>query len=134
MWLYEGREFMEDEINDYVGFVYRIKNLQSGRMYIGKKLFFSRLSKPPLKGKKRKRIIKKQSNWKEYYGSNEQLLEDVKSIGSDNFKREILRLCKTKGECNYYEAKLQFEFDVLKSMMYYNGHIDVRVHRTHLKE
>lgn len=133
MWLYENKEFLEENINDFVGFVYKIKNLETGKMYIGKKRFYTKVSKPPLKGKKRRRISRKFSDWQTYYGSNENIKKDVELIGANNFSREILRLCKTLGEMSYYEAKYQFEFDVLRSPMWYNEWIAVKVHQKHLK-
>lgn len=133
MWLYEGKEFLDENIEDYIGFVYKIKNLINGKMYIGKKRFYTKISKPPLKGKKRRRISKKISDWKEYYGSNDTLKKDVESLGSENFKREILRLCISLSEMSYYEAKYQFDLDVIKSPMFYNDWISVKVTRKHLK-
>ena len=67
-----------------------------------------------------------------YYGSNKELQADVDSLGTDNFSREILRLCKTKGEFAYYEAKYQFDNSVLESDEYYNSWIQVKVHKKHL--
>ena len=116
-WLYEGQPFDSDMIGDYVGFVYLITNLDNDKKYIGKKWFWSTKKLPPLKGKKRKRTVVKESDWKQYYGSSEEVKLLLEQHGKDNFKREILRLCKTKGECTYYEAKLQFDFDVLLGMI-----------------
>jgi hypothetical protein len=98
-------------------------------MYIGKKLL-KRTKTHVLKGKKKKSQV--ESDWKEYYGSNKELNEDVQLLGPHNFKREIIMLCKTKGECNYYEAKYQFQYDVLNSKAYYNSWIMVKVHKNHL--
>ena len=124
---------------DCVGFVYIITNLSTGKKYIGKKL--SKFSKTTYKtvklkngNKKRKRIKSKiESDWQTYYGSNTQLNEDVTQLGTDKFSREILYYCKSKAECSYIEAKLQFEYRVLESDDYYNGHIQVRVHGSHIK-
>ena len=59
-------------------------------------------------------------------------MTDVETYGSINFKREILKLCKAKGEFSYYEAKYQFDNNVLESDEYYNDWIMVRVHKKHL--
>ena len=131
-WLYEGQPFESDMIGDYVGFVYLITNLQNDKKYIGKKWFWSTKKLPPLKGKKRKRTVVKESDWKQYYGSSEEVKLLLEQLGKDNFKREILRLCKTKGECTYYEAKLQFDFDVLLRDDYYNEFIGCKIHSKHL--
>ena len=131
-WLYEGQPFESDMIGDYVGFVYLITNLQNDKKYIGKKWFWSTKKLPPLKGKKRKRTVVKESDWKQYYGSSEEVKLLLEQLGKENFKREILRLCKTKGECTYFEAKFQFDFDVLLRDDYYNEFIGCRIHSKHL--
>tara|TARA_B100002019_G_scaffold32131_1_gene26107 strand:- start:7188 stop:7592 length:405 start_codon:yes stop_codon:yes gene_type:complete len=131
-WTYEGQPFTSDMISDNVGFVYQITNLQNGKKYIGKKWFWSTKKLPPLKGKKRKRTVKKESDWMKYFGSSEEVKLLVEQYGEDNFEREILRLCKTKGECTYYEAKLQFDFDVLLRDDYYNEFIGCKIHSKHL--
>lgn len=132
MWIYNDDEFTSKDIGDYKAFVYQITNLTNNRKYIGKKRFISRRTLPPLKGKTRKRKIVKESDWKTYWGSNEELQEDVKKLGEANFKREILRLCCTLSESSYYEAKEQFENDVLLSEHFYNSWIDVKVRGHHL--
>ena len=130
MWLFEGKEVDGSIIDDYIGFVYIIENLSNNKKYIGKKLFkFSKTKK--VKGKKKK--TKTESNWKSYYGSNEELLEDVKVLGEENFRREILHLCKTKGTANYLEMKEQILHNALESDSYYNKWIAVKVHRSHIK-
>lgn len=107
-------------------------------MYIGKKL--AQFTKTSYKvvtlknGKKKKKRIKTKidSDWREYYGSNIELNNDVKKLGEDNFKREILYYCKSKAECSYVEAREQFSRKVLESKDYYNRHIQVRVHGSHI--
>jgi hypothetical protein len=128
-WLYNDNLF--EDIADYVGFVYLITNLQNGRKYIGKKNFYFSKTRT-VKGKKKR--TKVESDWKEYFGSNKELLEDVEKLGKENFKREILKLCKSKGEFGYYEAKYQFQFEVLEHPdLWYNSWIMCRVHRKHIK-
>jgi Putative endonuclease segE, GIY-YIG domain len=130
-WQYNGADFTEDLIGDNYGFVYQITNLTNGKKYIGKKFFYSTKTKQ-VKGKKKKHKI--QSNWQTYYGSNAKLAEDVLQYGHEQFIREILHLCKTKGECGYLEAKEQFVNGVLESENYYNTWIMVRVRDTHIKD
>lgn len=138
-WTYYGQEVI-DLPEDCVGFVYIITNKTSGRKYIGKKLAkFSKTSYKIVKlkngNKKRKRIKSKiDSDWRDYYGSSPNLLEDVKNFGAENFVREILFYCSSKAECSYIEAREQFSRRVLESDDWYNGHIQVRVHGNHIKK
>lgn len=131
MWLYDDKPVDEPELENYIGFVYVIENKTDDRMYIGKKLLkFKRTKK--IKGRNKK--VSVDSDWKKYWGSNKNLQEDVLELGEDKFQRKILRLCKSKGEMNYYEAKYQFELGVLESDQYYNDAIMVKVHRSHIKK
>ena len=126
-WTYQGKE-VEELPQDVVGFVYIITNTTNDRQYIGKKLAKFSRTKPPLKGKKNKRRTKVESDWRDYYGSSDELNEDIAQLGKDNFKREILFYCYSKSELSYIEAREQFNYKVLESDKYYNGHIRVRVH------
>tara|TARA_B110000211_G_scaffold17750_1_gene18464 strand:- start:1310 stop:1723 length:414 start_codon:yes stop_codon:yes gene_type:complete len=132
-WTYQGNT-LETLPEECVGFVYLITNTTTGRMYVGKKLARFKRSRPPLKGKKNKRRHTVESDWQDYYGSSDLLTEDVNKLGKEKFTREILHLCKSKGECNYIEAKEQFARGVLESDDYYNGHIRVRVHGSIIKK
>lgn len=137
-WLFEGSE-VENLPNDCVGFVYEITNLLSNKKYIGKKL--SKFTKTRIKtiklknGTKKKRKIKNQidSDWREYYGSNQELLKDVLLHGPENFQRKILYYCKSKPECSYIEAREQFLRRVLELDEYYNGIINCRINGIHIK-
>ena len=129
VWLYNGEAF-DQPSDEHYGFVYKITNLQNNKAYIGKKLFWFKKTKI-LKGKKKRYLAI--SDWKNYYGSSVSLKADVDLLGVDLFKREIVQLCKNKGECSYYEAKLQFDTSVLLNPeMYYNDWIICRVHRKHI--
>ena len=137
-WLFENKT-IEVLPEDCIGFVYLITNNLTGRKYIGKKLAkFSKTTYKVVKlkngNKKRKKIKSKiESDWQLYYGSNTELNEDITKLGSENFTREILYYCKSKAECSYIEAREQFNKKVLESDDYYNGHIQVRVHGSHIK-
>ena len=139
MWLFESKQ-VDVLPEDCVGFVYLITNNLTGRKYIGKKLAkFSRTTYKTVKlkngNKKKKKIRSKvDSDWQTYYGSNEELNRDVQNLGTDNFTREILYFCSSKAECSYIEAREQFTHKVLESADYYNGHIQVRVHGSHIKD
>ena len=137
-WYYNG-SIVTELPEDCVGFVYLITCNTSGRMYIGKKLAkFSKTTYKTVKlknGTKKKKKIRSKidSDWQEYYGSSPNLTADITSLGKDNFSREILYYCKSKAETSYIEAREQFDRKVLESDDYYNGHIQVRVHGSHIK-
>ena len=125
-WIYKGKTI--DNIPDeYEGFVYLITNTVTSQKYIGKKLAKFKTTKPPLKGRKNKRRGYKESDWRTYYGSSDRLNADVAALGEENFTREILYLCKGRGEMSYIEAREQFDRRVLETDDYYNGIINVRV-------
>jgi hypothetical protein len=138
-WLFEGSQ-IETLPEDCTGFVYLITNTLSGRKYIGKKLAkFAKTTQRTVKlknGTKKKKKIRSKvdSDWREYYGSSDELAKDIEQLGSENFTREILYYCKSKAECSYIEAREQFSRRVLESDEYYNGHIQVRVHGSHIKD
>lgn len=134
-WTYHGDTFEpgEEYLEQFVGFVYLITELDTGKMYVGKKNFWSTRRLPPLKGKKRKRVVRKQSDWREYYGSNETLKTLVEEKGGDKYKREILKLCTSKGDLSYEELLEQVRRDVLRDDKYYNGIIQVRISSSHLR-
>jgi Putative endonuclease segE, GIY-YIG domain len=135
---YYNNEIVESLPEECVGFVYLITNMTSGRMYIGKKLAkFSKTTSKTVKlknGTKKKKKIRSKidSDWRDYYGSSPELTKDVTQLGTENFRREILFYCKSKAECSYIEAREQFSRRVLESDLYYNGHIQVRVHGSHI--
>ena len=132
MWFYKGKEYSEIHEESLVGFIYQIIYVgpgeNKGKKYIGKKNFFT--TKTIKKGKKelaamtdkrgsKKKILKNESNWKEYKSSNDFLkIQDEKYL-----KKEILMFCKTKTDLTYYETKLQFVNEVLESDKWLNGNI-----------
>ena len=123
-WIYEGTPFTSDDIGEYYGFVYRITNTINGKSYIGRKYFVQK-RKP--KGGKRK--VTSESDWKRYFGSSEELKQDIKRIGRSSFRREIISLHKTLGKVNYEETKQLFIHNVLMEALddgtpkYYNSNI-----------
>lgn len=140
-WQYNSLPFTEPT-EDLVGFVYIITNTVTGRQYIGKKNFWATktsqktvvIKSTGLKKKKKIRT-KIPSDWQSYYGSNDELKKDVAELGAENFTREIIRLCRSKGELSYYECKQQLEKDViLQPDKFYNLWVMVRTHQNHLKD
>ena len=127
-WTFEGK-VVETLPADFIGFVYLITNITNNRKYIGKKLTQFKRSKKPLKGRTNKRRYTVESDWKDYYGSSDELTADVELLGKDKFTREIMFWCKSKSELSYIEAREQFTHKVLESREWYNGHIRVRVHQ-----
>lgn len=111
------------------GFVYKITNLKTGTIYIGKKSLYSSVKKKigvrekaATKTRKTFHRLRKESDWKKYYGSSKELQEDIVALGKDFFKREILELCCTKKYLSYAEVAWQIRLDVLKNHAY-NGNI-----------
>jgi len=132
-WLYEEKLF--DDPTDYYGFVYEITNNVTGKKYIGRK-YFTVAKTRQVKGKKKRSRV--DSDWKDYWGSSKYVLADIEKCGQENFTRKIIRLCKTRGECNYWEAKLQFEHNVLQASFdngepaYYNENILIKFTRKNI--
>lgn len=137
-WYYQD-QLVEELPEECVGFVYIITNTLNGRKYIGKKLAkfkktTYRVHKLKNGTKKKKKVRSKiDSDWRDYYGSSPELSADVEQLGTDKFHRQILYYCSSKAECSYIEAREQFSRRVLESDEYYNGHIQVRVHGSHIK-
>ena len=131
MWYYNN-ELFELTPEEYQGFVYQITELHTNKKYIGKKNFWKPKILPINKTRKRRVRTRVESDWKTYFSSSSQIQKLVEEKGEEKFKREILKLCKTKGEMSYYEAKLQFENNVLFRDDYYNEFIGCRVHSKHL--
>ena len=125
-WLYNNKTITELP-KGTVGFVYLITNTKSNKKYIGKKLAQFKKTRPPLKGKKNKRRSTVESDWQTYWGSSDHLKADVAELGTENFTREILYFCNSRGMLSYLEAKEQFDREVLLSTEYYNGIINCRV-------
>ena len=127
---YQGSEWLPPEDfnhKDVYGFVYLITNLATSQKYVGKKFFWSQKTLGITKTTKRRKKTLVESDWQTYWGSNKHLQEHHEKIGDDGFYREILHLCKTKGECSYMEAKEQFDREVLLTDEYYNGIIQIKL-------
>ena len=130
-WYYKNKEYNQTP-EDFQGFVYCITELDTGKKYIGKKNFWRPKTLPITKTRKRRSRTRVESDWKTYYGSSKEVQLLVEEKGCDNYYREIIKLCKTKGEMSYYEAKEQFARDVLLNNDYYNEFIGCKIHSKHL--
>lgn len=117
------------EMHPYVplGFVYKITRKSDGKFYIGQKKVTRLERKPPLKGKVRKRVVVKQTDWRTYNGSSGLLNLDIVSRGADEFTFEIIKFVDTKWELSYWELKYQMDYDVMFRNDTYNGIINVRL-------
>ena len=133
-WTYNGKAFESEDINEYYGFIYRITNTVNGHDYVGRKYFKTIKKRPPLKGKKNKRRETVETDWKDYWGSSARLVEDMARLGKDKFTREIIHLCKSRGETNYMEAYYQFKEGVLLKENNYNGIIQIKLGKGSVKD
>ena len=128
-WLYHNKEFTGEEIGEHFGMVYLITNIKTGRKYVGKK-FFTKAARRQVKGKSKK--VRVASDWEKYFGSNKVIQEEVKTLGEEVFKREILHLCKSRSECAYWETWEIFNRDALRTDDYYNDWVSCRIRKAHL--
>jgi hypothetical protein len=129
-WIYNN-EPIEELPQGVAGFIYKITNMENGKMYIGRKYAVSVRRKALTKvqkaaGRKRKEVVTKESDWAKYTGSSKVLNEDIKTLGKDKFKFEILMFGNTKGVINYLETNIQHKLDVILSDKYYNDVVGSR--------
>ena len=132
-WMYQGEPFIPEEadLKDLVGFCYKLTEVETGMAYIGKKFFWRPKTLPITKTRKRRVKTKVLSDWKLYYGSSERV--KLLAEQGNEFKREILHLARSKGECSYFEAREQFAHNVILRDDYYNEMISLRINGKHLK-
>lgn len=138
-WIYKNEPFCptEQEIldNEWIGFVYQI-TLPDGKKYIGRKYFFSLRTLPALKGYKRRRKVKKESNWRIYNSSSNDVIELIQECGDQGVTYEIISLHPNKQETNYHEMKLQFMLGVIEQRddndeyIYLNRNINTKFYRS----
>lgn len=141
MWLYQNQviENIEEFPEGTFGFIYKITRLSDDKFYVGRKNLYSERSKPLTKkeiseqtGKGRRPTKKKvvaESDWKRYYGSNPDLKADVKELGEQAFKREILHLCQHKKQMTYQELRYQVLNGCLESENSWNDNILGKIFR-----
>jgi hypothetical protein len=123
-WLINENVYIHENM---FGFIYEITNKVNGKKYVGKKQCIRKIKRKPLKGKTRNRIDHKESDWKTYTSSSNELNEDIQKHGKENFEFRILKVCGSKWELGYEEIKEQIARDVLRRDDYYNGIINVRI-------
>ena len=128
-WTYNNESVTDEVIGDAYGFVYIIENLIDGRRYIGRK-YLTEAAYKTVKGKRKK--IRKASDWETYWGSNKFLIEDVKNHGEDNFTRTIVRFCRNRSECSYWETHYIFALGALLSDAFYNEWCSCKISKKHI--
>ena len=113
---------------DSLGFIYLITNLQTNKIYIGKKqLYFSKRSRIGVREKMKTgtrkiyKVVVKDSDWRDYSSSCKELQEEILRDPT-NFKKEILEWCGFKRDLSYREVWWQFHYNVLE-IDSYNGTI-----------
>ena len=131
MWLYKGKviESIEQMPEGTFGFIYEVIHIPSKRKYIGKKVLTFNRTLAPLKGQKRKRKVQKESDWKAYYGSHEEIKALLKEGKQEEFSREILEFIPTKKLLTYFECKYLFIKEVLENNEYINDNILAKFYR-----
>lgn len=129
-WEYQGRPLTDEDVAGYFGFVYLITNLTNNRKYIGRKCL-TKAGRKTVKGKVKK--LRLESDWKDYFGSSDELKKDIELLGPDKFKREILRFVKARGELNYWETKYIMDAEAILRSSYYNAWFSAKIHSGHVK-
>jgi hypothetical protein len=130
-WYYYNteNEISSEDTEGYYGFVYLITENKTGKKYIGRK-YFTKSKTKQVKGKKKK--IRVASDWEDYYGSNKDLLQEIEEKGKESFTREILYLCKTRSETNYFETFEIFTRHALLKDNYWNQWVSCRIRKNHV--
>lgn len=123
-WTYDGNE---SDLEGKLGFVYMLTHRKSGRKYVGIKQMRSKFRRPPLKGKKRKRVAWKETDWKTYTSSSERVHAIIEEEGIDAFDWKILSLHESKSGMKWEELRIQVENDVLRNDGWINGMVNVRL-------
>jgi len=130
-WQHQGIDFIGPN-DKHFGFVYRITNLQTGRIYLGRKLFTKSKIQGITKKNKRRKKLRVASDWVSYWGSSDELLKDIETLGEEFFTREILHLTTKRGETNYFEALEILTSGALLSDNYYNKWVSLKLHKSSL--
>ena len=118
---------MPDNINDYFGVVYLIRNKIDKRYYIGIKQLLKKTRLKANKSRKRDKIVWKDNNLEGYWGSSTELLKDIEKHGKENFTREVIELCNSKFHLKLAEIEWQMKCKVLFSQKFYNQMLNCRL-------
>jgi hypothetical protein len=146
-WIFADKLVTVDDIPENAhGFIYRIVHIPTGRFYIGKKSLTSSRTKKigkrelvKIKEERKangisgrlpsKRVVKSDSDWMDYFSSNEWIKGEVKAGKGEEFSREILQFCHSKKNLSYWETWWQFHYDVLNNENSLNDNVGGRYYR-----
>lgn len=134
-WIYENKEVLSENLpENAIGFIYLITNLTNNKKYIGKKLLTKAGTENKLlkNGTKKKVKCRKESDWKKYWSSCDELKEEVKKLGEENFKREILCFTYSMATHTYLENKYLYVNEVLESEDWYNSNISSKIFKQNI--
>lgn len=134
-WMYQGRPLDEEKDipKDAAGFVYIIRDRDTGRKYIGRKLL-TKAGRRQVNGRVKK--IRKESDWRDYWSSSPELLELIEQHGTDSgrFQREILLFASGKAPLNYLEERLLYSLGVLESDVFINSNVRSKMYERHIRD
>jgi hypothetical protein len=146
-WIFADKLVTVDDIPENAhGFIYRIVHIPTGRFYIGKKSLTSSRTKKigkrelvKIKEERKangvsgrlpsKRVVKSDSDWLDYFSSNDWIKGEVKAGKREEFSREILQFCHSKKNLSYWETWWQFHYDVLNNENSLNDNVGGRYYR-----
>lgn len=131
-WTINNRPVTDDDVRGFTGFVYIVRDTLTDRYYVGQKTLTSKRLQPLRKGATKRKRTTVESDWRKYYGSSLELCADIKANGRDRYSREIIHLCRSKGEMNYLELREQIVRDVLLDANAYNSFVGGKIHRKHV--
>ena len=117
---------IEDFPTDTFGYIYTVNHIPSGMSYLGKKSLYHNVKRkltqkelavmPIARGRKvTTEVVKKESDWKKYFGSAKPILTLIKDGKQEEFTRQILQLVPNKKLLTYYECKYLFTHGVLEN-------------------
>lgn len=126
-WLFDNIPLTEIPTGMY-GFVYEITNTETMKRYIGKKFFWSQVGTG-------KSAIIKESNWKSYWSSSDNVKADIETYGKEKLIRRILVICRDKRDVDLQEVRILWSRNVLGAKrldgepVYYNDNISGKYYR-----
>lgn len=110
-WLFGGQPYDPSNAQNWSGFIYLLTHIPTGKMYVGKKSFWSKRKLT----KTAKRRTKIESDWQWYWSSSDLVKEMIKTGDKSEWRREILILCSLDRDVGYCEVREQWRRDVLES-------------------